>query len=72
MMQRAGTSVRLLRDSVVIFEGRFSALKRFKDDVREVATGYECGISIENYQDIKMGDIVECFMQEQIAATLDS
>lgn len=72
IMQRAGTSVRLLRDSVVIFEGRFSALKRFKDDVREVATGYECGISIENYQDIKMGDIVECFMQEQIAATLDS
>ncbi|EQD29485.1 translation initiation factor IF-2, partial [mine drainage metagenome] len=42
-------------DSVVIFEGRFSALKRFKDDVREVATGYECGISIENYQDIKIG-----------------
>ena len=72
IMQRAGTSVRLLRDSVVIFEGRFSALKRFKDDVREVATGYECGISIENYQDIKMGDVIECFMQEQIAATLDS
>ncbi|MHB1564734.1 MAG: translation initiation factor IF-2 [Leptospirillum sp.] len=72
IMQRAGTSVRLLRDSVVIFEGRFSALKRFKDDVREVATGYECGISIENYQDIKTGDIVECFMQEQIATTLDS
>ncbi len=72
MMQRANTSVRLLRDSVVIFEGRFSALKRFKDDVREVATGYECGISIENYQDVKLGDIIECYMQEEIAAKLDS
>ncbi len=58
--------VRLLRDNVVIFEGKLSSLRRFKDDVREVAEGYECGIGLENYNDIKVGDIVECFTMEEI------
>ncbi|MGN0702005.1 MAG: translation initiation factor IF-2 [Lentihominibacter sp.] len=60
-------SIRLVRDGIVIHEGRISSLKRFKDDVREVAQGYECGIGIENYNDIKEGDIIECFTMEEIA-----
>ncbi|MBR1584907.1 MAG: translation initiation factor IF-2 [Clostridia bacterium] len=59
-------SVRLLRDNVVVFEGKLSSLRRFKDDVREVAQGYECGIGLENYNDVKEGDIVECFVMEEI------
>ncbi len=59
-------SVRLLRDNVVVFEGKLSSLRRFKDDVREVAGGYECGIGLENYNDVKEGDVVECFVMEQI------
>lgn len=62
--------VRLLRDNVVIYTGKLSSLRRFKDDVKEVATGYECGIGLENYNDIKQGDIVEAFEMEKIAATL--
>ncbi len=64
-MQR-NASVRLLRDNVVIFEGKLSSLRRFKDDVREVAAGYECGIGLENYNDIKESDTVECFEQQEI------
>ena len=64
-MQR-NASVRLLRDNVVIFEGKLSSLRRFKDDVKEVAAGYECGIGLENYNDIKENDVVECFVMEQI------
>ena len=59
-------SVRLLRDNVVIFEGKLSSLRRFKDDVREVASGYECGIGLENYNDIKENDVIECFVMEEI------
>lgn len=59
-------SVRLVRDGIVIHEGKISSLKRFKDDAREVAQGYECGIGIENYNDIKEGDIIECFTMEEI------
>jgi len=58
--------VRLLRDNVVIFEGKLSSLKRFKDDAREVTAGYECGIGLENYNDIKENDVIECYMQEQV------
>jgi translation initiation factor IF-2 len=58
---------RVVRDGIVVHEGRISSLKRFKDDVREVATGYECGIGIENYNDIKEGDVVEAFVMEEIA-----
>ena len=57
---------RLLRDSVVIHEGKVDSLKRFKDDAREVAAGYECGMGFENYNDIKEGDVIECFQMEEI------
>ncbi|NLV85835.1 MAG: translation initiation factor IF-2 [Clostridiales bacterium] len=60
------SSVRVLRDNVVIFEGELSSLRRFKDDVKEVATNYECGISIENFNDVKEGDVIEAFIMEQI------
>jgi translation initiation factor IF-2 len=56
-----GAGVRLIRDSVVIHEGKLSTLKRFKDEVREVPAGQECGMAFENYQDIKQGDVIECF-----------
>lgn len=59
--------VRIVRDGIVIHEGKISSLKRFKDDAKEVAQGYECGIGIENYNDIKEGDIVECFQMEEVA-----
>lgn len=62
--------VRLLRDNVVIYEGKMSSLRRFKDDVKEVASGYECGIGLENYNDIKLNDIIEAFEMEKIATKL--
>jgi len=65
-----GAQVRLVRDNVVVWQGKLSSLKRFKDDAREVATGYECGMSLENYNDIKVGDIVEVFEMESIKTTL--
>ena len=58
--------VRLLRDSIVIYEGKIASLKRFKEDAREVKAGLECGITIENYNDIKEGDIIEAFMMEEV------
>jgi translation initiation factor IF-2 len=58
--------VRIVRDGIVVHEGKISSLKRFKDDAREVAAGYECGIGIENYNDIKEGDVVEAFVMEEI------
>ncbi|MEA5113796.1 MAG: translation initiation factor IF-2 [Geobacteraceae bacterium] len=64
------SQVRLLRDNIVIYEGKMASLRRFKDDVKEVASGYECGISLENYNDIKPGDIIEAFEIEKVAATL--
>ncbi|MEE2760585.1 MAG: translation initiation factor IF-2 [Pseudomonadota bacterium] len=67
---RRGAKVRLLRDSVVIHEGSLSTLKRFKDDVREVSENYECGMSFENYNDLKVGDVIECFDVEEVAPTL--
>lgn len=63
-------SVRLLRDNVVVFDGRISSLRRFKEDVKEVQTGYECGISLENFNDIKPGDILEVYQKEKVAAEL--
>lgn len=62
--------VRLLRDNVVIYEGKMSSLRRFKEDAKEVASGYECGIGLENYNDIKVGDVIEAFEIEKVAATL--
>ncbi len=67
---KRGAGVRLLRDNVVIHQGELSQLKRFKDDVREVREGYECGMSFANYDDIRIGDVIECFEVEEVAATL--
>ncbi len=58
--------VRLLRDNVVVFEGNLDSLRRFKDDVKEVATGYECGVGLEKFNDVKENDVVECFTNEQV------
>ncbi len=62
--------VRVLRDGVVIYTGKISSLKRFKDDAKEVLTGYECGIGVENFNDIKVGDNLEAFVMDEVAATL--
>mgnify|MGYP001809845801 CR=1 FL=1 len=67
---KRGSKVRLLRDDVVIHTGDLAQLKRFKDDVKEVRDGYECGMSFANYEDIRAGDVIECFEIEEIAATL--
>jgi len=60
--------VRVLRDNIVVFEGNLASLRRFKDDVREVASGYECGMQVEKFNDIKELDVIECFIMEQINA----
>jgi translation initiation factor IF-2 len=65
-----GRQLRLLRDGIVVYEGRNSSLRRYKDDVKEVLTGYECGIAIENFNDIKVGDFIECFYMEEIRPDL--
>ncbi len=67
---RRGAKVRLLRDNVVIHEGSLKTLKRFKEEVREVREGYECGMAFENYQDVQTGDVIECFEIEEVARTL--
>lgn len=59
-------SVRLLRDNIVIYEGKLASLRREKDDVKEVASGYECGIGLEKWNDIKVGDVIECFVMEKV------
>lgn len=63
---KRNSEVRLLRDNVVVYEGKLSSLKRFKDDAKEVASGYECGLSLENFNDIKELDVVECFEMQEI------
>ena len=63
-----GCSVRVLRDNVVVHEGELASLRRFKDDVREVASGYECGMQVEKFNDVKIGDVIECFVMEEIKA----
>jgi len=69
VIERKGRA-RLIRDGIVVYEGDFSSLKRFKDDVKEVREGFECGIGIENFNDVKVGDSIECFRVEEIARTL--
>jgi translation initiation factor IF-2 len=66
-----GAKVRLIRDNVVIHEGTLSTLKRFKDEVREVQVGQECGMAFEGYQDMRAGDVIECFRVEKVQRTLD-
>jgi translation initiation factor IF-2 len=65
-----GANVRLIRDSVVVHQGKLSQLKRFKDDAREVVAGQECGMAFENYQDMKVGDVIECYRVESVQRTL--
>lgn len=65
-----GASVRLIRDNVVVHEGKLSQLKRFKDDVKEVTAGQECGMAFENYQDMRQGDVIECYRVETIQRSL--
>jgi translation initiation factor IF-2 len=69
-MSRASDGLRVIRDNIVAYEGKISSLKRFKEDVKEVQTGYECGIMIENFNDLKVGDIIENFIIEKIAGKL--
>jgi translation initiation factor IF-2 len=64
--------VRVIRDGTEIYDGTISSLKRFKDDVREVREGFECGIGVENFNDIKVGDVIECYRTEEIARTLEA
>lgn len=65
-----GANVRLIRDNVVIHEGKLATLKRFKDDVREVLAGQECGMSFESYEDIRKGDVIECYRVETVQRSL--
>ncbi|MBM3559168.1 MAG: translation initiation factor IF-2, partial [Alphaproteobacteria bacterium] len=67
---RRGAKARLLRDNVVVYEGTISGLRRFKDDVREVNNGFECGISLDNYGDVQQGDVIECYEQRKVARQL--
>jgi translation initiation factor IF-2 len=70
-MVKRGTMARLLRDSKVIYEGKLGSLRRFKDDVKEVQSGFECGISIENFNDVKVGDAMEIYEFKEVAQSLD-
>jgi len=58
--------IRLLRDSVVVYQGRIRSLRRFKDDVNEVRSGMECGVALENFNDVKIGDVIEAFVKERV------
>ena len=65
-----GAGLRLVRDSRVIYQGKIGSLRRFKDDASEVRSGFECGIGIAGYQDVKIGDVIEAFVTEEVAASL--
>ena len=64
------SKVRLIRDGIVIYTGELGSLKRFKDDVKEVSSGYDCGLNIANYNDIKEGDMVEAYEEVEVSKTL--
>ncbi|MFN3395283.1 MAG: translation initiation factor IF-2 [Thermodesulfovibrionales bacterium] len=70
IISRASDGIRVIRDNIVVYEGKISSLKRFKEDVREVQAGYECGLMIENFNDIKVGDVLENYVMEKVAAKL--
>jgi translation initiation factor IF-2 len=70
VITRASSGARVIRDGVVVYQGKLGSLRRFKDDVREVQTGYECGIGVENFNDIKVGDVIEIYTMVQIAGKL--
>ena len=67
---RRSARVRLIRDGIVIYTGELGSLKRFKDDVKEVVTGYECGLNITNYNDVKVGDLVEAYEEVAVKKNL--
>ena len=67
---RRGSKARLLRDNVVIYDGGLSTLKRFKEDAREVRDGYECGMALENYQDVQVGDVIESYDVREVSRAL--
>jgi translation initiation factor IF-2 len=69
-ISRASAGVRVIRDHVTVYEGKLSSLRRFKDDVREVQQGYECGIGVENFGDVKVGDVIEAYVLDKVAAKL--
>ena len=70
-MTRSGEAqARLLRDNVVVWQGRLASLRRFKDDVSEVKAGLECGIALERFNDVKVGDVIEVFSVERVAQTV--
>jgi len=62
--------VRVVRDSIEVYDGTIASLRRFKDDVKEVREGFECGIGIENFNDVKVGDVIEAYRTEEVARTL--
>ena len=66
---RVGADVSVLRDGIVVYTGEVSSLRRFKDDVRNVASGFECGIGLSNFNDIKEGDVIEAFEVREVART---
>ena len=63
---KRNSGIRLIRDGIVVYEGKLASLRRFKDDVKEVNSGFECGLNIENYNDIKEGDIIEGYVMEEV------
>jgi translation initiation factor IF-2 len=65
-----GSRARLVRDGVIVYDGRIDSLRRFKEDVREVAENYECGIGLENFQDVKEGDVIEAYEVREVARSL--
>lgn len=67
---KRGSKIRLIRDGIVIYTGELGSLKRFKEDVKEVATGFECGLNIHNYNDIKLGDMIEAYEEVEVARKL--
>jgi translation initiation factor IF-2 len=70
LVRRSGAKVRVLRDNVVVHDGELDSLKRFKDDVREVKAGFECGLSLKNFDDLKIGDQLEVYEVVEVARTL--
>jgi translation initiation factor IF-2 len=71
VITRASSGIRVIRDNVVVYDGKIASLKRFKDDVKEVQSGYECGIVIENFNDLKVGDTLEVYLMEEFASKLE-
>ncbi len=69
-ISRSSVGVRVIRDNVVVYQGKLGSLRRFKDDVRDVQQGYECGLSVENFNDVKSGDIIEAYTVDKIATKL--